>query len=316
MLRFFFFLFLSLNLAGQSKVVDHHVHIFSPVLLDSMKNNGRKLPEGIFEVTCDSTECGNLDKIANLTSSYAVLLSATYIYSNIDSMVHNEYGLVKAENDWAYNLLGASEYEGKMKLFCGINPLKDYALQELKRCVEELNFAGVKLHLTGSGVDIFNEDHVSRLQAIANYVESNNIPILIHNNLDNYTEPSLYYKKLSRIFLENRKQMKIVFAHGGGQGGFNTKTYKFIDHALSVHDDESSNQLYFEVSGVILKQEYIGKIESNVLGELVEKHGTDHFLFGSDFPFRTSESYFKIIKEEESLSEEVLTKIAANSVFN
>lgn len=76
-----------------------------------------------------------LDLIALLDQAgikRAVLLSVGYIYGSPARTVEDEYTKVRAENDW--NGAQAALYPKRLRAFCGVNPLKDYALRELERC--------------------------------------------------------------------------------------------------------------------------------------------------------------------------------------
>src|SRR4029450_1786427 len=67
----------------------------------------------------------------------AVVLSAAYAFGAADLVppVENEYDKVRAENDWTAQQV--SRYPDRLVGFCGVNPLKDYALPELERCAKE-----------------------------------------------------------------------------------------------------------------------------------------------------------------------------------
>ena len=59
-----------------------------------------------------------------------VVLSIAYQFGNpFRPTVANEYERVKEENDWT--AAQASLYPDRLVAFCGVNPLKDYALQRL-----------------------------------------------------------------------------------------------------------------------------------------------------------------------------------------
>src|SRR3954471_24500307 len=92
----------------------------------------------------------------------ALLLSAAYIYGSPSRTVPDEYAKVRAENDW--NGSQASRYPQRLRAFCGVNPLKDYALEELERCARDpLLNRGIKLHFGNSDVHLENPEHIARL---------------------------------------------------------------------------------------------------------------------------------------------------------
>jgi len=66
----------------------------------------------------------------------AVVFSVAYQYSNPNRPpVENEYEKVKAENDW--RSAQVARFPDRLRAFCSVNPLKDYALEEIKRCAKE-----------------------------------------------------------------------------------------------------------------------------------------------------------------------------------
>src|SRR6059036_4211464 len=139
-------LFATLCLAAHSApgqvpapLVDHHQHLFSPDLA--------KLLGG------DPIDA---DKLIRLLDSAgirrALVLSTAYSWSNPSRNVENDYEHVKADNDWT--AAQVARYPDRLRAFCGVNPLRDYALVELNRCAANpLLRTGLKLHIGNSAVD-------------------------------------------------------------------------------------------------------------------------------------------------------------------
>jgi predicted TIM-barrel fold metal-dependent hydrolase len=77
--------------------------------------------------------------------SRALVLSMAYRYGNPNQPpVANEYAHVKAENDWVSQQV--AHYPNRLRAFCGVDPLKDYALAEIARCAQDPNLHyGLKL---------------------------------------------------------------------------------------------------------------------------------------------------------------------------
>ena len=92
---------------------DNHQHLFSPAM--------RQL---IGVQTIDASELVPLLDEARVRR--AVLLSVAYLYGSPSRIVEDEYGKVRAENDWTAEQ--AALYPQRLIAFCGLNPLKDYAL--------------------------------------------------------------------------------------------------------------------------------------------------------------------------------------------
>src|SRR5947199_312218 len=143
--------------AQTAPIADHHQHLFSPVIAAEL---ARTTP-GFHTITAS-------DVIALLDSAgirQALLLSVAYIYASPSRSFDDEYGKVRAENDW--NAAQAAQYPDRLIAFCGFNPLKDYALPELERCARNPNLRrGIKLHFGNSDVQLENPAHVTQLRRI------------------------------------------------------------------------------------------------------------------------------------------------------
>lgn len=79
----------------------------------------------------------------------------------------DEYGNVKAENDWV--TAQVARYPDRLVGFCGVSPLKDYAVQEVRRCASKLPMKGLKIHFGSSGVDVLNPEHLDKVRLQTNW---------------------------------------------------------------------------------------------------------------------------------------------------
>ena len=124
-LRLLVILLLTSTAAGQvAPAADHHQHVFSPVIAKLLATGSG----GPQELTA-SDVVGHLD---TARIRRGVLLSVAYMYGSPARTVEDEYAKVRAENDWT--AAQAAQYPQRLLAFCGFNPLKDYALEELARC--------------------------------------------------------------------------------------------------------------------------------------------------------------------------------------
>ena len=132
--------------------VDHHQHLFSPALASLI--NGT--PISAAELVQYLDEAG---------IKRAVVLSTAYSFSNPTRKVPNDAELVRADNDWTAEQV--ARYPDRLIGFCGINPLKDYALGELARCAKIPALArGVKLHFGNSFVEYHNPQHIEQVKRV------------------------------------------------------------------------------------------------------------------------------------------------------
>src|SRR4051794_10943323 len=169
-------------------LTDCHQHLFSPA--------AAKLA-GIAPVTAQ-------DLISALDAAgirRALVLSVAYQYSNPNKpAVANEYAAVKAENDWTSHEIAA--YPDRLRGFCGINPLKDYAAAEIERCAADPNLHfGLKLHFGNSDVDLENPAHVEQLRRVFQLADAHHMAIVVHlRSSINKQRP--YGAKEAQIFLD------------------------------------------------------------------------------------------------------------------
>ena len=112
---------LPLAVAAQP-AADHHQHLFSPPIIDLIKPG----PTGPQLLSADDL-VGHLDKAG---IRRAAVMSVAYMFGRPSRVIEDEYGKVKAENDWT--AAQVAKYPDRLRAFCGFNPLKDYALAELE----------------------------------------------------------------------------------------------------------------------------------------------------------------------------------------
>ena len=137
--------FSTLNLPAG--IIDYHQHLFSP------EDAARAIP-GWGGVDADSL-------IAELDAagiSRAVILSTAYGFANPNKPpVADERAHVMAENDWTSAQV--AKYPNRLLGFCSVNPLSEYAVEEIARCAKDPNLrSGLKLHFGNSDVNVDNPE--------------------------------------------------------------------------------------------------------------------------------------------------------------
>ncbi|XP_035664925.1 2-amino-3-carboxymuconate-6-semialdehyde decarboxylase-like [Branchiostoma floridae] len=178
----------------------------------------------------------------------------------------------------------------------------ELAVQELKRCVQQLGFPGVQI---GSHVNDWNLD-APELQPIFAAAEEYNCSIFVHpwdmeqgGRMSKYWLPWLVgmpgetaTAMCSMIFggvLERHPKLKVCFAHGGGAFPF---TIGRIEHGFNVRPDLCA------VDNPHNPRNYVGQIytdslvhDQRALKYLVETIGEDRVVLGSDYPFPLGEHH-------------------------
>jgi predicted TIM-barrel fold metal-dependent hydrolase len=136
-------------LPAQSRpAIDYHQHLLSP--------SAAKL--GSLPKPLTARDLISLLDAAGVRR--ALVLSLAYQYGNPNKRpVPDEYAQVRRENDWTADQ--ASEYPDRLRAFCGVDPLKSYAVSEIERCAKNPYLQhGLKLHFGNSDVDMDNPSHV------------------------------------------------------------------------------------------------------------------------------------------------------------
>ena len=181
----------------------------------------------------------------------AVLLSWAYQFGAVNRQPAGEREKVRAENIWTAEQ--ATRYPDRLVAFCSLNPLKDYALDELDLCMRDSRFAGLKLHFTTAGVDLRNAQHVSKLRTVFRTANSRRFPIVIHmRTLDpGYGAPDA--EVMLNQTLPEAPDSVVHIAHLAGWGGYGAETDQALGvfaNAAAAKDRRVSN-LYFDVAVVV-----------------------------------------------------------------
>lgn len=212
----------------------------------------------------------------------ASVLSSAYFYgSAFLPQVADEYARVRAENDW----VGAqvARHPDRLVGFCGLNPLKPYAVQELTRCARHPHLKGLKLHFANSGVDVRKPEHIEKLRQLFRAANDLRMPIVAHV----WVPGKAYGREHSQLLLTRvlpvAPDITIQIAHLAGTGpGY----YQSYDQALSVFaeagaaGDPAVRSLYFDVASNVTEGQ---SAETRALvAQRLRQLGLGRVLFGSD----------------------------------
>jgi predicted TIM-barrel fold metal-dependent hydrolase len=255
-------------------LVDHHQHFFSPTVT--------KLSPGLEAIQAS-------DLIALLDSAgfrRALVLSVAYQFGNPNKPpIADEYAQVKAENDWTSRQV--ARFPDRLRGFCSVNPMKDYAIEELARCAKDPQLhIGLKLHFGNSDVDLDNPQHVEQLRRVFRVANEHRMAIVVHMR-PSVTQRRPYGARQARIFLSEAlpaaPDVPIQIAHLAGAGGYDDPS---VDQALAVFADAIAKQdtrmahVYFDVSGVAGYGRSADKV--SLITARIRHLGIDRILYGSD----------------------------------
>jgi len=261
------------SLSNQSApLADHHQHLFSPSIA----------------ALIDVKPLAAADLVEDLDAAgiaRAAVLSCAYMFGRPTRVIEHEYAKVKAENDWTSQQV--ARFPDRLRGFCSVNPLKDYALDELARCAKDPHLrGGLKLHFGNSVTDYHDAQHVARLRRVFRAANDHRMAIVVHMRAS-ISRGVPYGGDEARIFLHElvsaAPDVPIQIAHLGGAGGYADPR---VDEALSVfveaidQGDRRTTHLYFDVATVAHAQ--TTPDEATFIATRIRQLGPQRILYGSD----------------------------------
>ena len=263
------------RLPGQSQQsIDYHQHLLSP---SAAKLGSLHKPFTAHDLIVLLDAAG---------VQRALVLSLAYQYGNPNKPpVPDEYAQVQRENDWTAGQ--AAEYPRRLRAFCGVDPLKSYAISEIERCAKNLHLRyGLKLHFGNSDVDMDNPSHVAQLRSVFHTADKYGMAIVVHMR-PSVTRNRPYGEKEAKIFLNevlpSAPHVPIQIAHLAGAGGFDDPS---VDSALSVfihaiaEQDARMANVYFDICGVAGLGRW--KEKKALIAQRIRQIGITRVLWGSD----------------------------------
>ncbi|MET2984423.1 amidohydrolase family protein [Aureibaculum conchae] len=298
---------------GNYSVYDGHVHIMSHELIKDWKNLGIPFskPERFYS---------DIDTILKINQADNInLIGMGYVYGSPEFYQgENEYQKLKYENDYLFEV--SKKYRKKVKPFFSIDPLKEYAIKEIDRCLKLDVDWGLKLHFSSSQVYLTENEHLKKVKSIFKIAAENNLPILLHfdNWHPKFGKPDV--EILVDSILVDLKPIKLTIAHFGTSGGFNQKTRNVIDTFVGLYrNDKISNRhtILFDISAVALDKDSEGvekltKSEFKELKSYCNKLGYNRITFGTDYPLYMSKEYIQVLENKLGLSKSEINHIVQN----
>jgi len=252
-------------------LADYHQHLLSPA----------RSPGGeVFDAA------GLVELLDAASIRQALVLSLAYQYGNPNRPpVEDEYGRVKAENDWTSEQV--ARFPDRLRAFCSVNPLKDYALDEIARCAKDARLRrGLKMHFGNSDVQLLNESHIARLRTVFRAANDHRMAIIVHMR-STVSQKRAYGADHARAFLNEllpaAPDVSVQIAHLTGAGGYEDTA---ADEALQVFIDAIAKRdprmarVYFDVSGVAGLGDW--KPKAALIASRIRALGLDRVLYGSD----------------------------------
>jgi predicted TIM-barrel fold metal-dependent hydrolase len=280
---------------------DHHVHIPTTTTADALSE---RVGAPINAMSAD-------DAVALLDSAQieqATVLSLAYFFGMPEVDVENEYAKVRAENDSVAQR--AAQHPDRLVAFCSVNPLTDYALDEIGRCAAAPHLDGLKLHLANSDVDLRDSTDVQRLAAVFAVANRLQLPIVIHlwTRHPDYGRPDA--ETFIREVLTEAPDVPVQVAHLGGAGLFDDATegaleafHEAIQNGAAILDDD----VFFDLGAVTMDPEAAlargdtaraqrFRQASQRVARWIERIGVERVVFGSDYFAREPATYVETIR--------------------
>jgi uncharacterized protein len=251
-------------------LVAAHQHLLGP---DSVRP-----PEFTKPVTADQL----VQEMDGAGIQKGVVLSIAYWYgSPLHKPVEGEYAKVRAENDWTAQQV--ARYPQRLVFFCGVNPLKEYAISELERCAKIPQMKGIKLHFANSGVDLRNPEHFAKVQKFFRAANDHKLAIVVH--IRSLRED--YGRRDAEIFINDvlpvAPDIPIQIAHLAGSGpgyGPDAAMATYADAIMS--GDNRTRNVYFDVTNCVTLKNDQSQEELDLIAKRLRQVGLKRIFFGSD----------------------------------
>jgi predicted TIM-barrel fold metal-dependent hydrolase len=251
---------------------DNHQHVFSPAMAEFQK---------IKPVTVQDV----IRLLDTAGIKRAVFLSTAFSYGRPGREPQDEYAKVKEENDWVG--AQAALFPKRFRAFCGFNPLKDYALDELARCAKDANLRhGIKMHFGNSEVQMENPEHFEKLKKVFQAANKHRMAIVVHMRAS-FSKKHPYGPEQARLFLELLSfapDIPVQIAHMAGAGpGFNDPPSHSVLEVLAdavAKNDRRTRKLWFDVTTVAVPGNSAEL--SALLVKRIRQIGVKRILYGSD----------------------------------
>lgn len=294
---------------------DHHVHVWSVDARDALLRGQEAMDEEVVSGEQARVLSGD-DVVSALDSAgieRGVLLSTAYFFGMPELEFEDERARVRAENDYVGRQVAA--HPDRLTAFLSVDPLADYALDEIERLADRGAFTGLKLHLGNSDVDLRNPDHVDRLRKVFARANERELAVAIHlgGRSDSFGAPDV--EAFLGEILPAAPDVPVQVAHMGGPGGLGPEARAAAETfaaALEEHPERTRN-LLFDFSGVP-HPTHLARGDSTLLRRIEELNrafvetarelGFDRLVFGSDYPAASIPRYLQGLREDLPLSDE------------
>lgn len=209
----------------------------------------------------------------------ATILSVAFVFTGAAETVVGEAEKVRAENDWVAKQ--AALYPDRLTAFCSLNPLKDYALQEVASCGADPAIKGLKFHFSDSRINLRNPEHLAKVRAVFEAANRHRLAITAHimtgeADYDGRATATAFLNQLLPVVPD----VPVQIAHMTGDAGFPPQvqaSFSVFADAIAARDPRTEN-LYFD--GYISQNQSQESLQ--LVASAMRRVGLDRILFASD----------------------------------
>jgi len=295
---------------------DHHMHIQSANAVDVWDAMCDAMPDDCDDATSESISVTTgADAIRVLDDAglhKGVILSLAYFFGfpELAGSKYDSHDLVQAEN--LYVAEQVSSFPNRLAGFFSVNPLADYAIEEVTHWLRDGRLTGLKLHLANSDLDLQNQNHVTKLRAVFAVMNEFEAPVVIHLRNRN---PEYGYKE-ARLFIDDvaghAPNVAIQLAHIAGWGGYDAETDSAIQAFLDAFDDGTldRSQVWFDIAAVVDTK--MPEDNAVQLSARLREIGLERVLFATDWDEVDPKPHITMLEENLPLSEGELKILLSN----
>jgi predicted TIM-barrel fold metal-dependent hydrolase len=272
--------------------LDAHAHFFSPSLAARTKTLIADLDIAAAVRPLDAAYV--LAELDRTGVERAFVLSTAYVNATdvaafgAGKGASDEYALVRQDND--FTAAEAAQAPARLIPFASVNPKREYALEEVKRCVERLNMRGVKLHFANSDIRLSHEKHLARVFDVFSYAAARKVPVVAHIHNDRLEgfgaqEIELFVAQL----VEPLPALRVSIAHLGWGGGAGVQAQKAIRTLAAAvgRRPHVASRMWVDCSGVLLNAAFppltsMLPADRLSIGRAMRTWGAMRMLWGSD----------------------------------
>lgn len=281
--------------------VDYHQHLVSQAFAPIVK-----LPERDGAALLRELDAAGIGR--------AVVLSVGYSFGDERKGLTDPDRLTREENDWTAAQVAASG--GRLIGFCGANPLRPAALEEIDRCLGLPGMVGIKQHFGNAGVTLRNAEHLARMQQLFDLAARRKAPILVHMRARGGTN---YGAEDARLFLDHlvprAPGLEVIVAHlgvaGPGYGAQGDEVLAVFAEAAERGDPRLRN-LYFDVATNVTAG--TTPEEGALIAKRIRQLGAGRVVYGSDLspPGGSIAAGWEIFRTRVPLTPAEIRTIAGN----